>query len=98
MAAVEISDVVEVNGHQARPSAAIESQPNFGDGRNAAGHRSLHLDAETAGPFDVDGTKLMVEQAACLKLSFVPADFLRMVKYVLLGAFADELEFAGHQE
>ena len=89
---------METNGHGARPSAAIESQPDLSHGRNAAGHRSLHLDADPACLFDVDGTELMVERAAFLELSLVPADFLCVVKNVLLIAFAGELEFAGHQE
>jgi hypothetical protein len=40
----------------------------------------------------------MVEQAAFLELPLVPADFVRVVKNVLLIAFAGELEFAGYQE
>src|SRR5579859_1382970 len=96
--AVEIPDVMDINGHKARPSAAIESQPNFSDGRNLARHRSFHLDAEAACPFDVDGTKLMVEQAAFLELSLVPVDFLRVVKNILLSALAGELEFTSHQK
>ena len=96
--AVEVPDVIEPNRHRARPSAAIKSQPNFRDGRNVTGHRSHHLDANAACPFDVDGTKLVIERTAFLELPLVPPDFLRVVKKVSLIAFSGELEFAGHQE
>ena len=89
---------METDGHHALLSAAIESQPDLSDGRNVAGHRSLDLDADAPGSFDVDGTELMVEEAACLELPLVPAGFVRVVENVLLIAFTRELEFAGHQE
>jgi len=89
---------METNGHRAWPSATIESQPNLSDGRDPVGHRPRHLDNHTAGPFDVDGTELMVERAAFLELSFVQVDFRGMVKNVSLIASTDKLEFAGHQK